>query len=155
MIVSTINSFDFIMLLIINSFISRIQGQTYAEIKSILNGLCLGPTNNNAGRGNNVGMYTCNGHNAQLWYWVSSKLELRTAAGNCLDLGSGNPNNGAVIRMWDCNGAGNGAQDWYGQSLNLLVVISMLLQIGLILFVYNVGSSPMMEPLGMEEMVNV
>ena len=102
-----------IALLIIILFMSLTHSQTNAEIKSIVNNLCLGPAGNDATQNKNVAMYSCDGNIAQKWYYNSSTLEIRNAAtDNCLDLAGGAANDGVNIRIWSCNGAINGAQDW-------------------------------------------
>lgn len=68
-------------------------------------GLCLDVAGGWSWNGTNVQSYTCNGSNAQRWYYDASSGYLRSAlnTGKCLDNG-GQMTDGGKAVLWSCNG---------------------------------------------------
>jgi len=90
---------------------------TYRELKDGRSGLCLDVQNSGTANGTAVQLWSCNGTNAQKWWYDAANGYLRNAVANkCLD-NRGQTYNGGEIVVWDCINSNNVRFDWNGTSL--------------------------------------
>jgi hypothetical protein len=76
-------------------------------------GLCLDDQGAGTANFNPVGVYTCNGTQAQQWTYVVNDNTMHVL-GKCLDVNAGGTADGTTVDLYDCNGTG--AQVWIPQS---------------------------------------
>ena len=74
---------------------------------------CIDDNGSGTSNGNNIQSWSCNGTNAQKWYFHPTDRTIHSALdyNKCIDLSGGNTNNGANIQLWDCT-SGNDNQHW-------------------------------------------
>ncbi|WP_229686601.1 ricin-type beta-trefoil lectin domain protein [Longimycelium tulufanense] len=75
-----------------------------------MDGKCIDVAGSNTANGTSVGLWGCNGTNAQRWTWRDGTL---SALGKCLDVSGSGTANGTKVQLWDCNGTD--AQTWQAQ----------------------------------------
>ncbi len=73
---------------------------------------CIDDNGSGTSNGNNIQSYTCNGSNAQKWYFnpLDRTIRSKLNTAKCIDLDNSNTNNGANIQLYDCNESS--AQQW-------------------------------------------
>ncbi|MEU3512067.1 ricin-type beta-trefoil lectin domain protein [Streptomyces longwoodensis] len=77
-------------------------------VTSLLNtGKCLDNYSGSSTNGNKVGIWDCNGTDAQRWTFRDGSLQ---TGGKCLDITGGGSSNGSLVEMWECHGGAN--QQW-------------------------------------------
>ncbi len=81
-------------------------------------GLCLDVSGSNTANGTKVQLWSCNGTNAQKWWYDAANGYLRSGLGGnkCLD-NRGQAFNGGEIVIWDCVDSNNLRFDWVGNTL--------------------------------------
>ena len=74
---------------------------------------CIDDNHSSTSNGNNIQSYTCNGSDAQKWYFnpLDRTIHSKLNTAKCIDLSGGNTSNGANIQLWDCV-SGNANQFW-------------------------------------------
>ncbi|MEU3508273.1 lectin [Streptomyces longwoodensis] len=70
-------------------------------------GKCLDNYSGSSTNGNKVGVWDCNGTDAQRWTFRDGTLQ---TGGKCLDIMSGGTSNGSLVEIWECHGGAN--QQW-------------------------------------------
>ncbi|MDF2445418.1 MAG: hypothetical protein K0S46_654 [Moraxellaceae bacterium] len=90
----------------------------YRALTDGRSGLCLDVSNSGTANGTPVQLWTCNGTNAQKWWYDAANGFLRSAVGSnkCLD-NRGQAYNGGEIVIWDCVDSNNLRFDWIGNTL--------------------------------------
>lgn len=72
---------------------------------------CIDIEQNKTDNGTKIQMYDCNPGDAQLFTYIPSTQQLKSANGKCLDVDGGNVNNGTKIQLWECDD-NNQNQKW-------------------------------------------
>lgn len=90
----------------------------YKSLTDGRSGLCLDVSGSNTANGTKVQLWSCNGTNAQKWWYDAANGYLRSAVGSnkCLD-NRGQAFNGGEIVIWDCVDSNNLRFDRIGTSL--------------------------------------
>lgn len=76
----------------------------WVDFRDARTGKCLDVSGSNSANGSKIQLYSCNGSNAQKWYYnpVKGTLQSKVAANKCLDIPGGNTANHSHLQVWDC-----------------------------------------------------
>lgn len=90
----------------------------YRSLTDGRSGLCLDVSNSNTANGTPIQLWSCNGTNAQKWWYDSANGYMRSAlnSNKCLD-NRGQAFNGGELVLWDCVNSNNLRFDWINNTL--------------------------------------